>query len=211
MNNYYETRYTFDADRTKVWRAICQYLQKYIKNGDTVLELGCGYADFINQIRAKRKIAIDINISSKKHCNKDVEFILSSVTSQLSIEEESINAVFASNLLEHLSIEEVKTLLLKIRNMLNYGGRLIIIQPNYKYSYKDYWDDYTHITPFTHISLTDLIGSSGFNIILTKKKFLPFTFKSIFPKSYLLTKIYLALPVKPFAKQMLIIAGKNEN
>ena len=61
-NNYFESRFKFDLGRKKVWTAIVDHLQpKYFKNIETVVELGCGYGDFINSVKAEKKIAIDIN------------------------------------------------------------------------------------------------------------------------------------------------------
>ena len=59
MSNYYETRYTFDEGRSKVWRAITEYLQKYVNDKtDCVLDLGAGYCDFINNINAPIKFPV---------------------------------------------------------------------------------------------------------------------------------------------------------
>ena len=48
-NNYFESRFKFDLGRKKVWDAIVDHLQpKFFNNIETVVELGCGYGDFIN-------------------------------------------------------------------------------------------------------------------------------------------------------------------
>ena len=62
MSNYYETRYTPDPDRTKVWRAIVDYISaKYLNSPQSALDLGCGYGDFINNLNCPNKVAIDLN------------------------------------------------------------------------------------------------------------------------------------------------------
>ena len=58
---YFDTRYSYNPDRHKVWKAICEYLQKYIDKNASILEIGAGYCDFINQIKASRKVALDID------------------------------------------------------------------------------------------------------------------------------------------------------
>lgn len=204
-NNYYSTRYKFREDRSKVWRAICEYLQQFIPKNSTVLDLGCGYCDFINNIKSKKKIAVDNSKYSSKYCNKNVSFITSKSDSLNKIKNNSVDVVFSSNLFEHLTDKQFSKTLSEIKKILKKNGRLILIQPNYKYSYNDYFDDYTHIKAFSHISLQDGVEAHGFKMTKCIPRFIPFSFKSLLPKNYFLTKIYLHLPIRPMAKQMLLI------
>jgi ubiquinone/menaquinone biosynthesis C-methylase UbiE len=187
--------------------AICNYLSAFIPADAVVLELGPGYCDFINHIGASKKFAVDINPLSGNYCNKDTEFIQSDVL-HVDFQPGSIGIVLASNFFEHFNDQDTGIILDKVNRWLTNNGKLILIQPNYKYAWRDYWDDYTHVRAFSHISLSDLLKSKGFNIVRVEKKFLPFSFKSLLPKSYYLTWLYLKFRIRPFAKQMLIIAEK---
>ena len=204
---YFNSRYSFDNSRKKVWLAIDEYLQRYVPAGSTVLDVGAGYGDFINQIKAAKKYATDLNPDVAKFCNPDVTFINSGING-INLPAGSINAIFASNLLEHLEKPELDAFFAQAQKLLAPGGRIILIQPNIRYCYRTYWDDFTHVKAFSDVSLKDLVASKGFKIVKVEKRFLPFSFKSILPKSYWLTKFYLSLPWKPMAKQMLIIAEK---
>ncbi|MFH1541429.1 MAG: methyltransferase domain-containing protein [Elusimicrobiota bacterium] len=208
MNKYFESRYQYDKSRKSIWKAICEYLQREIPNTSTIVELGAGYCDFINQIVANKKYALDSNPKVKNFCSNEVLFLNSEVTN-IDIPNNTVDVVFASNLLEHLNDEEIDLLFIQLDRVLKKGGKLILLQPNYYYCYREYWDDYTHKKAFSHISLSDLLISRKYVIKLVKKHFIPFSFKSSIPKSYFLTKIYLFLPWKPMAKQMLIIAQKE--
>ncbi len=206
--DYFESGFKFDKGRQIVWKAICEYLQRFIDENATVLELGAGYCDFINQIEAKKKFAIDLNPDVSGYCNKDVVFIHAAADQPINMEKESADMVFASNFFEHLTDLESGKLLKEIMKILKPTGKLILIQPNYYYAYREYWDDYTHVKAFSHNSIQDYLQSQGFTMLHAEKKFIPFSFKSKLPKSYWLTKLYLALPYRLFAKQMLIVAGK---
>ncbi|SRR5260370_1918251 len=85
-------------------------------------------------------------------------------------------------------------------------GRLLLIQPNFRLSFRHYFDDYTHIQIFTDTGLRDLSTSSGFVCKKVVGRFLPFSLKSPGPKWPWLLRLYLALPVRPFAGQMYIVA-----
>jgi len=208
-NRYFQSRYSFNKRRTKVWRAICEYAQRFVDTQGAILDLGAGYCDFINNITAKQKIAVDFNSESGKYCNENVRFHCSSIEKMEFIPDHTIDAVFMSNLLEHLENEQLKKTFQEIGRVTKAHARLIILQPNYRYCFKNYFDDYTHVKAYSHISLCDFLISAGYDIVRVEKRFLPFSFKSCLPISYYLTKLYLALPWKPFAKQMLIVAEKR--
>lgn len=209
MSEYYETRYTFDRGRAKVWKAIAEHLQKYIKaDSDTVLDLGAGYCDFINNIKGREKIAIDMNQAASQFCNADVKFHCASGDDLSALHADSVDVLFASNLLEHLDDPELASAQKEFNRVLKKGARVILIQPNYRYAYKEYFDDYTHKKIFSHVSLRDYFEANGFETIKVYPKFLPFSLKSRLPKSYILTKLYLHSFCKPMAKQMLLIFKK---
>jgi SAM-dependent methyltransferase len=209
MSEYYETRYTFDSGREKVWKAIAEYLQPYIrKDSDSVLDLGAGYCDFINNIKAREKFAVDMNSAASQFCNDDVRFYCASVNDLSVLQTNSLDVVFASNLLEHLDDLALVCLVKEFNRVLKQGARIILMQPNYRYAYKEYFDDYTHKKVFSHISLRDFFQAYGFETIKVMPKFLPFSLKSLLPKSYILTKLYLYSFYKPMAKQMLLIFKK---
>ena len=207
---YYESRFIFDKGRTKVWKAINEYLEQFIPNNAHVLDIGCGYCDFINGIKGEQKYAIDLNIKMQDFVlDKSTKFIAQSVLEDLKIPDNTLDVVFASNLFEHFNDLELDVLVNNILKKLKSNGRLILIQPNIYYAYREYWDDYTHKKAFSHVSLNDFLVSYNFDVIHSKKQFIPFSLKSRLPKSYWLTKMYLKSPIKPMGKQMLMIAQKK--
>jgi SAM-dependent methyltransferase len=207
--SYYETRFAFNSGRSVVWKAIAEYLNKFIPQESAVLDLGCGYGDFVNNISAKSKYAIDLNPDNKQHMNADVNFFGGSVLEPFPIADNSVDVVFASNLLEHFDDAELAIILNSVKRCLKPGGRFIIMQPNYFYCYREYWDDYTHKKAFSHTAIVDFFQSSGLKVIKAIPRFMPFSLKSRLPKSYWLTKMYLNSPIRPFAKQMLVVAKKE--
>ena len=79
-------------------------------------------------------------------------------------------------------------------------------QPNYRYAYREYFDDYTHVTPLDHMSLTQLLTVSDFQVTHVEPKFLPYSMKSRLPTAGWLVSLYLHLPLRLSAKQMLCVA-----
>ena len=209
-NAYFKTRYSFDRGRKEVWKSICEDLQKYVSTQDNVLDLGAGYCDFINNIKAAHKIAVDVNEDCRQYCQDGIAFWASSIEDLSFLASGSIDVAFMSNLLEHLDDDQISKVIKELRRITRHNSRLIILQPNYRYAYREYFDDYTHKKVFTHVSLADLMNSHGFSSLKICPKYLPLTIKSALPKSYWLTKLYLRMPFKLLGKQMLLIFQKEE-
>jgi hypothetical protein len=127
------------------------------------------------------------------------------------IEGGAVDFAFASNLFEHLSRDVFADVLDILRVKLASAGTLNILQPNYRYAYQEYFDDYTHVSIYSHISINDFLKANGYDVLEIRPRFLPLTVKSRLPASPWLIKGYLASPIKPLAKQMLIRAGVSRN
>jgi SAM-dependent methyltransferase len=211
-NQYHETRLSFDPRRDMVWKSLWRfYFCKLISPIDCVLDLGCGYGGFINHVVARRRIAVDFWDGFPAYVNPDVERVVGNVTDLNFIEEGAINFAFASNLFEHLSKADFARVLEILRHKLTSSGTLNILQPNYRYSYREYFDDYTHVSIFSHISLADFLEANGFDVLEIRPRFLPLTLKSRLPFSPWLIRAYLASPIKPLARQMMIRARVSRN
>jgi SAM-dependent methyltransferase len=206
---YYKSRYVWDDTRTVVWKEIVRFLKKFIPKDGTVLDLGAGYCDFINNVEAKNKIALDYSPDLKKYVGEGIKMVNNAVTDMSEVSSGSVDVVFASNLFEHLSDEELSKTMSETRRILKDNGRLILMQPNYRLSYKTYFDDHTHKKIFSDVSLGTFLVEHGFDIELRMPRFLPFSLKSrpsIVPVFPWLIRAYIHSPFKPFAGQMLFVS-----
>ena len=127
VKSYHDTRLPYDSKREILWKTLCRrYFQPLIAPDACVLELGAGYGHFINNIRCARRIAIDQWAGLKKHLAPDVEAKICNVTDLSSVEDGSVDFVFASNLFEHLRQDEFAIVLQQVRTKLKPGGTLNI-------------------------------------------------------------------------------------
>lgn len=204
---YHETRFPYDSKREILWKALWDgYFRRLVRAGDTVLELGAGYAHFINQVRAARRIALDTWPGLSNYTAAGVEVRIGGAEDLGFLDDNSIDFAFASNLFEHLSQNDFAAVLNQLARKLKPSGCLTILQPNYRYAYREYFDDYTHVTVYSDVSICDFLAAHGFRVIDAKPGFLPLTVKSRWPIHPWLIRLYIASPVKPMAKQMLIRA-----
>lgn len=205
--DYHGSRLAEDARRGQVWRALWRYFFRHrIGADDAVLDLGAGYGDFINAVAARRRIAVDLWDEMPRHLAPGVEALVGPVTMLDRIERGAIDYAFASNLFEHLSQPDFIAALDAISRVLSPRGTLTILQPNYRYAYREYFDDYTHVAIYSHVSLPDLLAAHGWEVVEVRPRFLPLTVKSRLPVWSPLIGAYLASPIKPMGKQMLVVA-----
>jgi SAM-dependent methyltransferase len=208
-SRYFATRFGYDPARDTVWQEVSRYLQdREIAETATILELGAGYCHFINHIRGRSRHALDLSPELPKRIAPGVVPHVGSCTSLETFGGNSVDVVFASNLFEHLTREELGRTLSEIHRVLSHDGRLIVVQPNFRYCAAQYFDDYTHLQVFTHVGLTDLLTAAGFHVTRVEPRFLPFSMKSRLPRWRFLVRLYLHSPYKPFGAQMLIVAHK---
>lgn len=194
--------------RVRLWDILCaHFFQNFISAENTVVDMGAGFCEFINSIKAKEKIAID-ELAIRDFAGKDVK-ILNSLDD---LEANSIDVIFMSNFLEHLlSIENAISTLNTTKRVLKKSGRLIIIGPNMRFAYKQYWNFIDHQLALSDLSLSEAIKLLDFKIIKQNSKFLPFSTKTKYPKWGWLVKLYLKLPFlwMLFGKQYLIVCEKQ--
>ncbi len=199
LKKLYANRFDSRQMQAKVvlWKVLIDdFLQKYVPFQSSVLDIGGGYCEFINQIRAEKKCLIDLNPDSKLFANSDVKVVNLDVLNfgDRPLFTEQFDRIFISNFFEHLdNKEELIQIILFCFDALKPSGCLLVIQPNFKYSYKEYYDFIDHQLPITHLSLQELLQTVGFEIDLMIPRFLPFSTKGR-PASPLLLKLYLRLP-----------------
>ncbi|MEG4575253.1 methyltransferase domain-containing protein [Microcoleus sp. N3A4] len=218
LKKLYANRFDSTQMQAKValWKVfIDEFLQDYVPPESTVLDIGGGYCEFINQIMAEKKYLIDLNPDSKLFAHPDVKVLNIDI---LTFDDkpafsEKFDRIFISNFFEHLrNKEELIQIISFCFEALKPGGSLLVIQPNFKYSFKEYYDFIDHQLPITHLSLQELLQTVGFEIDLIIPRFLPFSTKGR-PASPLLLKVYLKLPLlwRFLGGQMFVKASKPNN
>lgn len=209
-------KYIFPEEELKgketLWKIlIAKVLQKYIKTGDTVLDIGGGQCLFINNIRCGKKYAVDLNPDIKKYAGQDVITLQERADNLSAIEDEGIDVVFASNFFEHMKDkDELEKVIAEIKRILTANGILLVIQPNIRYAYKEYWDVIDHYIPISDKSLADLLRINDFRIKTCYPRFLPWSPKTKLSKFTVLLNIYLRVPLlwRFFGKQLFLAAEK---
>lgn len=201
LKRLYANRFDPSQQKAKLalWQVLIrEFLQKYVPFNSTVLDIGGGYCEFINQIRANQKFLIDLNPDAKAFAHSNVNVLNLDILQEdknYLVPEQKFDIIFTSNFFEHLrSKEDLIEVLAFCYSRLKVGGSLLVIQPNFKYSLKEYYDFIDHCLPITDNSLKEILQAVGYQIDELIPRFLPFTTKGR-PSSTLLLKLYLKMPI----------------
>ncbi len=209
VNNYQSTRLGEVRERALVWARVLEYLSPWIDSNAPVVEIGSGTGDIIGQVNASERIAIDSDPQAASLHLQGVRGELADARNMPMLSDASIGTVIASNVIEHLSADDAVTCINECARVTRSGGHLVIIQPNFRLCADHYFDDYTHRSVFTEVSMSDLLTVSGFDVVRCEPRFLPLTLKSRLRHGYRFVPMYLRSPFRPLAGQMLVIGRRR--
>ena len=216
LDRLYASRFHDDERESKarLWCIICRdFFARYVPAESCVLDLGAGYCDFINNVSARRRIAVDLNPDTARFAAPGVEVHRLALDRLAdAVEPGTVDLAFASNVFEHLrSPEALLQVLSSVRTVLKPGGRLMIMQPNVRIVGGAFWDFFDHTLPLSERGMTEALDLCGYRVVECRARFLPYTTKSRLPQWAFLVRLYLRLrPVQYLlGKQMLVVAERE--
>lgn len=201
MGNYLETLYFRDEYSEDSYpQKLCDYLVKTIIQpkfnnieDKTLLDIGSGKGNHMVGFgrRGMKVLGLDkrdecINISDElKVYECDIE------NDSYPIDDNSMDVVFTKSVIEH--INNVDNLISEAYRVLKPGGIGIFMTPDWGTQYKTFWDDYTHVSPWTRKSLQNALLMHSFSDVkCTLFRQLPILWK--FPFLSILSDITSILP-----------------
>ena len=213
LQRIYGARFSSNLEyRKTVWSVLVgDWFGKFVRPADAVLDLGCGYGEFINTVSCARKFAMDLNPDAPRFLAQEVKFLLQDCSARWELPDASLDVVFTSNFFEHLPDKAALGRTLdEIHRCLRPGGHLIAMGPNIKYLPGEYWDFWDHYVALTEASLKEALVTRSFDVKVCLPKFLPYTMASgpRYPVAFL--RAYLKLPFAwaIFGKQFLVVASR---
>ena len=215
LQRLYEKRFAGGGDyRDRIWRALVNdYFVRWIPAHATVLDLGCGHCEFINNIPVEQRFGMDLNPDAVGKAAPGVCILAQSCSQPWALADNSLDIVFTSNFFEHLQTKrDLRETLMEALRCLRTGGRIIALGPNIRYLPGAYWDFCDHHLPLTELSLGEAMAETGFTPEKKIPRFLPYTMSRGAQPPIWMVRLYLKLkwawPL--FGKQFLVVARKLE-
>ena len=182
----------------------------HMNSSSKLLDLGSGNGSFVNVCNENGFNAVGLDGSKD---NIDFE------KDQLKFDNDTFDIITLVSVIEH--INNPSNILKEIFRVLKKGGIVIIVTPNFKYSFRNFYDDPTHIRPYSHKSIDTLMKLYEFKtlkvvpMLVDKPLFfwkIPFSFflSSILPfKNHQLKNFPLINFLKGKSTAMISISEKN--
>ena len=213
LSQIYENRFSrHEKYRIRIWKTLVnEFFSKWISSTDHILDLGCGYGEFINSTKCDVRHAMDLNLKTKSLLDKEIIFHQQDCSESWEIDQNSLDLVFTSNFFEHLpNKESLDRTMGEIKKALKPGGRLIAMGPNISVLKGRYWDFWDHHVALSDQSLCELLQIYDFTIEQSYSKFLPYNMVRVKERPLFMVSLFLRFPSlwTIFGKQFLIIAKK---
>ncbi len=145
---------------------------------DKILDVGCGRGEFLNGFMncGLEPYAIDLSdISKKTYPNINFKYC-DLLNEPIPFEDEFFDVIFSKSLIEHFHYPE--KIFKEMNRVLKKNGKIITMTPDWEINYKNFYEDYTHRTPFSETSLRDFHLINGFkDVEIYKFKQLPILWK----------------------------------
>ena len=133
---------------------------RFVPADADVLELGAGWCDFSNQVKARRVVAMDLDATVHKAAADHVEPVVGDSTDLSRFEDDSLRRRLRQQPARAPASASSPTRCSPTRRrVLRPGGRLILMQPNFRLNPGRYFDDFTHVAIFTDQSLSATTSS----------------------------------------------------
>ena len=213
LSRIYSQRFQKNFEyRKRVWRILVdKFFSQFIPPRASILDLGCGYGEFINTAQAEKKFAMDLNPDAPKFLGKDVTFLHQDCSQPWPSVANNLDIVFTSNFFEHLPDKiSLGCTLDQVYQALKPGGCIIALGPNARHVAGAYWDFWDHYLPLTERSLGEALQNRNFRILRSIDRFLPYTMEKKKQAPSFFIEAYLRMPPlwRLLGQQFFIIAQK---
>lgn len=152
-----------------------------------LLDIGCNkgtHIDIFEKIGLDC-YGIDVRVEHKKAKKCNVE------KQKFPFENNTFDYIFSKSVIEHIS--DPTNMIKEAYRVLKTNGVIVLLTPDWKSQMNYFWDDYTHVHPYTRKSLDDMLQIFGFKNVGCEYFYqLPFIWKK--PWLKFIPKIISLLP-----------------
>lgn len=170
MTSYLDTHYFRDEYSEAAYpQRLCdlmvtRYIHPHLGNvkGRTILDVGSGKGNHL--VAFARRGLVALGLDKRREC---MEALNHFDIRECDLERDpfpfqtgSLDVVFSKSVIEH--VENADNFLSETRRVLKPGGLAILLTPDWRTQAHMFWDDYTHVKPWTRKGLQNALKIHGF-------------------------------------------------
>ena len=136
-----------------------------IGQGERLLEIGCGRGEFLRGFIdcGASGHGVDRSKAAERYCPGAELRVADLEKDSMPYPDDFFDVTYSKSVIEHFHNPEV--LVQETFRVLKPGGLAITLCPAWEFNYRMYFEDYTHRTPFTKVSLRDIHLIEGFDSV----------------------------------------------
>ncbi|HYQ15950.1 MAG TPA: class I SAM-dependent methyltransferase [Polyangiaceae bacterium] len=135
----------------------------HARRGEALLDLGCGRGEFLHGFAQLGFSATGFD-RSRPEKPRFSEPVVEGDYEQggLPFADGQFSVLFNKSVFEH--VRDISPLLRECHRVLAPGGRMVSLVPDWTAQWRHFYDDWTHVRPFTLVGLRQCIQSHGFEV-----------------------------------------------
>jgi SAM-dependent methyltransferase len=138
-----------------------EYLRGY--RAAPLLDLGCGRGEFLHGFAELGFQATGFDRSRPEQPRFSEKVVVGDYEQGgLPFQNEQFSVLFNKSVFEH--VRDISPLLRECHRVLSPGGRMVSLVPDWMAQWRHFYDDWTHVRPFTLTGLRECIQSHGFEV-----------------------------------------------
>ena len=161
-----------DQQASRDWnRYVLEFYIQQFKQGQRVLDVGCGEGQFLEAATAQGISAQGVDCDTRMVSvsrQKGLDVVEDDLFHYLDEHKEQFDGIFSSNLIEHLTVQDALRFLQLAFRVLRPGGTLLVATPNPEsliVHLYEFWRDMTHVRLYSRPLLEFLLFWAGFRDI----------------------------------------------
>jgi len=210
MHNYIENLYKNKKSNTSYPKKLTKYLiASFFKPAyKDVLDIGPGIGYFMDAFQDSGYSVVGVD-----ECPYDDRDKRHEVHNE-NLFDNQFDVVFSKSVIEHM--ENPSSHVEDAYRALRPGGKFIVMTPSWKHQWDTFWDDYTHVRPYSLPSIKSVIEEGGFDVEVCQYfTQLPFYWSKPYLKPLIwLLSLFRRVDTKltkfAHAKMLLLVGRKHE-
>lgn len=170
-HRYYHYLYRKGYSSNEALRTVLQWYLRYFEGFHRVLDIGCGNGEFLQILQEAdhEGVGVDIDPAMVQQCQvQGLTAHEADVVTWLPTQAGQYDAIFSSNVIEHLDAKTVQAIVEGAYAALRPGGMLLLGTPNPESAIVqlyEYWRDPTHVRLYSRQLLEFFLDNAGFEAV----------------------------------------------